>query len=413
MFSIKNHIGVHMGSDVHTGTKKSGGGDDRGSTKTAPASITTSGNAFPASAATGKPTGLLGRFSVSDPYTAITLPGDSTTYFVKGTSKTSRPQALYTQDSQTGVFKQTSKQAMADGRGVWKLASGLPAGAPPAPVDKGQPGSAASSSASAVSGGSSAAGDANADLNQVLDDISTYHDLNLGLVDPDKPPTVSVSGVSGGAASSSSTSTATASQASSLPAPQASTSSASASGVASSSGAPAATAWPSTASSSSAPIATTSRGSAGTAAHVSLDVQMAQKGASVGRKLRTKILLRRYHAVFQFHGKQLPTVRSTPRNTSVALENRNYVSEAVKLILQRSGYRVVDDCTAIYSRDLLLVSDAATGKRFNIYPKISTDGKCQLPLHFSKNASSLLAVVTINPLDHRSLDSLYLIPLTP
>jgi len=64
MFSIKSHIEVHPGSDVHASTKEPKAGDGGDSTTTSPASVTSSGAAgFPTSAATGKPTGLLGRFS--------------------------------------------------------------------------------------------------------------------------------------------------------------------------------------------------------------------------------------------------------------------------------------------------------------------------------------------------------------
>ncbi|HUA80542.1 MAG TPA: hypothetical protein VL997_09235 [Dyella sp.] len=117
MFSIKVHTGVHTGSDVHTGTKKSQTGDDSGSTKTSPVSVTPSGTAdFPASAATGKPTGLLGRFSGPDnQHVAVTLPGDSTTYYAYRTIDPNRPRELYVLD-QNGHLTGTGKHIGPDGQ---------------------------------------------------------------------------------------------------------------------------------------------------------------------------------------------------------------------------------------------------------------------------------------------------------
>ncbi|WP_115494950.1 hypothetical protein [Dyella monticola] len=127
MFRINSHPDIHPES-VHASTRESGANEGSGSTKTAPVSVASPETAgFSTTPRTGQPTGMASTFVSPDRPARVSLPGDSTAYYVKGSSKAGVPQALYTRDPQTGVLKQTSKQAVSDGGG-WKAVDGLKGG---------------------------------------------------------------------------------------------------------------------------------------------------------------------------------------------------------------------------------------------------------------------------------------------
>ncbi|RDS82999.1 hypothetical protein DWU98_07660 [Dyella monticola] len=131
MFRINIHPEVSPES-VHTSTKESGANEGSGSTKAAPVSVTPPETAgFSTTPRTGQPSGMASTFVSSDHPTSVSLPGDSTAYYVKGIAKAGVPQTLYTRDPQTGVLKQTSKQAMSDDAGGWNVVDGLKGGVDP------------------------------------------------------------------------------------------------------------------------------------------------------------------------------------------------------------------------------------------------------------------------------------------
>jgi hypothetical protein len=77
---------------------------------------------FPSHGASGQPSGLLGNL-----FAPITLPGEPPGFYRKDGPKLG-PQPLYTRDPDTGVYTQSSKQAVPDGKGGWLRDSGLKGG---------------------------------------------------------------------------------------------------------------------------------------------------------------------------------------------------------------------------------------------------------------------------------------------
>jgi hypothetical protein len=127
VFHISTHTSPHLSSERHPPADASHADQGRMAHASAPLSLTP-GTDFLAPGATGSPSGLLGHLPVSDAgWVAVTLPGDSSAYYVKsGAGDGLHP--LYTRDPGTGMYRQTSKQVVPDSKGGWQADSGLKGG---------------------------------------------------------------------------------------------------------------------------------------------------------------------------------------------------------------------------------------------------------------------------------------------
>jgi hypothetical protein len=113
--------------------------------------------------------------------------------------------------------------------------------------------------------------------------------------------------------------------------------------------------------------------------------------------------------VFEFRRERLP-VESPIANAAARLSgNRKFLTGQVASLLERSRYRI--DGRSVGVSPMLLVTDLDSDRKFRIFVGAATQDVSAAPIGNFVKGSDLLAKVTIDPHDGRTLKSLYLIPL--
>lgn len=175
MFSVHPHIETHVHTETHT---PSAGEHADPVHASSPASVASSGG-FPSGGASGHPSGLLGRLSMSN-QTSVKLPGDASSYVVKDSSNTRTPQPLYTSSPETGDLKQTPKMGIYDGNGGVTLDKGLLGGGQESSKQRNHEGYSALSSYNPPTGPFSAGRPPNSPGNHSYSDKSAWNNPSTG-----------------------------------------------------------------------------------------------------------------------------------------------------------------------------------------------------------------------------------------
>lgn len=129
VFHISTNTSLHPSLEDHPHTDMPKGGQGDALHAPAPVSVTP-GMGFSSHGASGQPSGLLGEF-----FAPIKLPGEPHTFYIKESAQ-GDSQQLYTRDPHTGAYRQSSKQALPDGKGGWQRDGGLKGGLNYTPEDR-------------------------------------------------------------------------------------------------------------------------------------------------------------------------------------------------------------------------------------------------------------------------------------
>jgi hypothetical protein len=119
--------------------------------------------------------------------------------------------------------------------------------------------------------------------------------------------------------------------------------------------------------------------------------------------------LKRRTPVLAFSGKRLPFEAEKANATPRLAENRIFVAQQVEMILQEGRYHVYKRFDGL--SPMLMVSDLDSDRTFRVFVGLATQDASAVPKGSYTAGSDVLAKVTIDPRDGRTLKSLYLIPL--
>jgi hypothetical protein len=129
MFHIPVHAEPHFSVEVHPHPDMPNMEHDGTPHPAAPVSMTP-GPDFSALGESGQHSGLLASL-----FAPVALPGEPSGFYMKSNFKPG-PQPLYTRNPQTGVYMQSSKQAVPDGKSGWQRDDGLKGGLPLTPEQR-------------------------------------------------------------------------------------------------------------------------------------------------------------------------------------------------------------------------------------------------------------------------------------
>jgi hypothetical protein len=129
MFHIPVHTEPHFSVEVHPHPDMPNMEHDGTPHPAAPISMTP-GPDFSALGESGQHSGLLASL-----FAPVALPGEPSGFYMKSNFKPG-PQPLYTRNPQTGVYMQSSKQAVPDGKSGWQRDDGLKGGLPLTPEQR-------------------------------------------------------------------------------------------------------------------------------------------------------------------------------------------------------------------------------------------------------------------------------------
>lgn len=165
----------------------------------------------------------------------------------------------------------------------------------------------------------------------------------------------------------------------------------------------------------SQPSTSTAALAQGSHGRISLDAVLAQKDEAI--RSGQKFNLRNRTPVLSFHGEKLPIDRAQRffgmggRGFGSTSSDRAYVAKQVQSILEDSEYHI--DGATLYPSILFGVTDNASKQQFRVFTRMTTLTYANAPIGIQVRDSDVIAVVTIDPGDWQTLQSLYLAPLEP